>query len=108
MTQNDRFLVVGMLGRTDFRHHGGNPLAIENACRSIVKTMHFLKFFDPNSTVNVKDSKGKGRSALDAFSDILGPALKHTDIDRDLVVMRHVFWIEDQQKKQWRHTSTLI
>lgn len=42
------------------------------------------------------------------MSDILGPALKHTDIDRDLVVMRHVFWMEDQQKKQWRHTSTMI
>ena len=89
MSDSDRQLVEGMLSRTDMRHYAGNAAKEESACRSIVKTMHFLKFFDASTTVNVKDAKGKGRSALDVLSDILGPALKHTEHDRDLVVMRH-------------------
>ena len=31
-----------------------------------------------------------------------------TDEDRDLVIMRHNFIIEDKNKKRWTHTSTLI
>ncbi len=34
--------------------------------------------------------------------------MKHTDIDRDLVVMRHNFVIENQNKERWDHTSTWI
>ena len=70
--------------------------------------MIFLKFFDSNNTLVVADAKGKRRSCLDAFGDILGRALKHTEHDRDLVVMRHNFVLEDQQNNQWKHTSTLI
>jgi len=31
-----------------------------------------------------------------------------TDEDRDLVVMRHNFILEDKNKKRWNHYSTLI
>ena len=31
-----------------------------------------------------------------------------TDEDRDLVIMRHNFVLEDQYKKRWNHYSTLI
>ena len=34
--------------------------------------------------------------------------LSMTDEDRDLVIMRHNFIIEDAQKRRWSHTSTLI
>ena len=34
--------------------------------------------------------------------------MTHGETDRDLVVMRHNFIIEDQNKRRWRHTSTLI
>lgn len=34
--------------------------------------------------------------------------MRHTDIDRDLVVMRHNFIIENQKKERWDHTSTWI
>ena len=108
MTASDKALVEGVLSRTDMRHHGGNQAREESAYRSIVKTMHFLKFFDSATTVRIDDGKGKRRSSLDTFGDILGAALKHTEHDRDLIVMRHIFWIEDQQKNQWRHTSTMI
>lgn len=57
--------------------------------------MHFLKFFDSNTAVKINDDKGKRRPCLDVFGDILGRALKHTDNDRDLVVMRHNFVLED-------------
>lgn len=70
----------------------------QNATRSIVKTMQFLKFFDENTVLKLEDSNGKRRPCLDVFGDVLGRALKHTDEDRDLVVMRHNFVIEDKNK----------
>ena len=108
MESNDRLLVEGMLARADQRYLGGNKILEEKAIRSIVKTLHFLKFFDSATTLKVNDAKGKRRPCLDAFGDILGVALKHTEHDRDLIVMRHNFTLEDQQKKQWKHTSTFI
>lgn len=96
------------MSRTDMSFLAGNAKREEAAIRSIVKTLHYLKFFDDSTTLAIDDSQGKRRSCLAAFGDILGVALKHTDDDRDLIVMRHIFMIEDQQKKQWRHTSTLI
>ena len=93
MAASDRALVEGLLSRTDMRHYGGNQAREEAAFRSIVKTMHFLKFFNSSTTVQVDDTKGKRRSSLDTFGDILGAALKHTEHDRDLIVMRHIFWI---------------
>ena len=85
-----------MLARADLRHLGGNQSAEEKAIRGIVKTLHFLKFFDSATTLKVNDAKGKRRPCLDAFGDILGVRLKHTDQDRDLIVMRHNFTLEDQ------------
>ena len=108
MEANDKLLVEGMLARADQRYLGGNKILEEKAIRSIVKTLHFLKFFDSATTLKVNDAKGKRRPCLDAFGDILGVALKHTEHDRDLIVMRHNFTLEDQQKKQWKHTSTFI
>ena len=108
MQANDKLLVEGMVSRADMRHFGGDQSMEEKAVRSIVKTMHFLKFFDNATTVKCVDAKGKKRPCLDVFGDILGVALKHTENDRDLIVMRHNFTLEDQQKKQWKHTSTYI
>ena len=52
---------------------------------------------------------GKPRSYLEAFGDVLAQRLSMTDDDRDLVVMRHNFIIEDTNyKKRWNHYSTLI
>ena len=34
--------------------------------------------------------------------------MEHTKHDRDLVVMRHNFVIENEKKERWNHTSTLI
>ena len=108
MGDSDKALVEGILSRTDMRHYGGNPAREEAAYRSIVKTLHFLKFFDDSTKVRISGPNGKRRPSLDVFGDILGAALKHTEHDRDLVVMRHIFWLEDQQKNKWRHTSTMI
>ena len=108
MPRQDQLLVEGVIQRTDFAHFQGDALSEEQAIRSIFKSMRFLGFFDSSTTVKINDDKGKRRSYLDTFGDILGRALKHTEHDRDLVVMRHNFVIEDQQRNQWKHTSTLI
>lgn len=46
---------------------------------------------------------------MEVFGDVLAQKLSMTDEDRDLVVMRHNFIIEDPRtKKRWNHYSTLI
>ena len=56
--------------------------------------MHFLGFFS-DAPLKVVDGKGKRRSCLDAFCDVMADKMTHSDIDRDLIVMRHNFVIED-------------
>ena len=90
----DKVLVEGLLSRADTSYLQGDEVRTANAFRSIVKTMHFLGFFS-DAELKVVDGKGKRRSFLDTFCDVMAEKMTHSDIDRDLVVMRHVFIIED-------------
>ena len=59
--------------------------------------------------MSVIGKDGKPRGYLEVFSEVLAKKLSMTDEDRDLVVMRHNFIIEDPKtKKRWNHYSTLI
>jgi len=107
LPEADRRLVEGLLSRVDTGYLRGDPVRIESAFRSIVKTMRFLGFFS-DAELKVEDGKGKRRSCLDAFCDVMAEKMAHSEVDRDLVVMRHVFIMEDQDGKQWRHTSTMM
>jgi hypothetical protein len=69
----------------------------------------FLGFFDDQTPLVVNNKDGKPRTYLEVFGDVLTKKLSMTDEDRDLVVMRHNFIIEDPKaKKRWNHYSTLI
>lgn len=57
--------------------------------------MQFLGFYDDKNVLRTKDANGKSRSCLDSFSDLMATRMKHTEHDRDLVVMRHNFIIEN-------------
>lgn len=57
--------------------------------------MHFLGFFG-DAALKVTDGKGQRRSSLDAFCDVMAEKMTHSEIDRDLVVMRHNFVLEDE------------
>lgn len=70
--------------------------------------MKFLGFFDNNQKVKTVDAKGNARSFLDTLGDVMAVKLKHESHDRDLVVMKHYFTIEDKNKKRWVHSSTFI
>lgn len=70
--------------------------------------MHFLGFFEDNLMLNIKDAKGAFRPCLDCFGDVMAVRMEHTKHDRDLVVMRHNFVIENEKKERWNHTSTWI
>ena len=73
------------------------------------KALIFLGFFDDTTLLEVASKDGKPRSYLEVFSGVLAKKLSMTDEDRDLVVMRHNFVIEDPNtKKRWNHYSTLI
>ena len=67
-----------------------------------------MGFYDDPNKLIVTTKDGKYRSYLDVFGDVLARRLSMTDEDRDLVVMRHNFVLEDKNKKRWNHYSTLI
>lgn len=73
-----------------------------------MKTLNFLGFFDSSQKLDLVDSKGKQRSYLDVLGDVLGKKLAMEDNDRDLVVMRHYFKLEDKDGNRWTHTSTML
>jgi len=74
------------------------------------KALIFLGFYDDATPLSVVGRDGgKPRTYLEVFSEVLAKKLSMTDEDRDLVVMRHNFVIEDPKtKKRWNHYSTLI
>lgn len=108
LPQNDKLLAQGLLSRADTSFLNGNERLLEDAFRSIVKTLHFLGFFEDDLKLKVVGADGKRRSCLDAFCDVMASRMAHESHDRDLVVMRHNFVIEDQNKRRWGHTSTWI
>lgn len=73
------------------------------------KALIFLGFFDDKTPLIITHKDGKPRTYLEVFGDVLAKKLSMTDEDRDLVVMRHNFVIEEPKtKKRWNHYSTLI
>lgn len=108
MSAADKHLTQGLLCRVDIRHFNGEEVRVADAYKSIVKTMVYLGFFDDAQKLTTKCAKGKPRASLDCFGDVMAEKLKLRDIDRDLVVMRHNFVIEDANKNQWKHTSTMM
>jgi saccharopine dehydrogenase-like NADP-dependent oxidoreductase len=75
-----------------------------------VKTFVFLGFFDDSQKVEAKDPKtGKNKACLDVLGQVMAVKLGMNDQDRDLVIMRHIFHIEDPKTNhRWEHTSTMV
>ena len=107
-SQSDRLLIEGVLGRVDTSYIAGGDAAIEEVFTRIVRSMRFLGFMDDSLKLKTTDAKGKPRACLDAFGDVMADRMAHTKHDRDLVVMRHNFVIENEKKERWGHTSTWI
>jgi len=104
--KNDNYRLLRQFCNVDVTHIQESER--EDFFKQLIKTLKFLGFFE-NTRVTTKTKEGNPRSYLDAFSDILAQKLSMTDDDRDLVVMRHNFIIEDPKtKKRWNHYSTLI
>ena len=104
MDDEDKQLFEKALGGVDFSHLKDSQAAI----KSLMKTFKFLGFFDKEHTVTVKEND-KARSFIDVVGDTMAKKLALSDDDRDLVVMRHVFKIQDPQDgKEWEHTSTMV
>lgn len=83
--------------------------SLTNLFKQYYRALIFLGFFDDQTPLVTKTKDGKARSFLEAFGDVLAQKLSMTDEDRDLVIMRHNFILEDQKtKKRWNHYSTLI
>jgi len=108
MPAKDRELSEGVFARTDVARFGNDLVKTEGAYARIMKSMVFLGFFEDDLKLTIKDAKGNLRPALDCFGDVMAVRMEHTKHDRDLVVMRHNFTIENEKKERWRHTSTWI
>lgn len=81
--------------RVDTKYFNGNKTGIADNFTQIVRSMQFLGFYDDLNKLKIIDAQGKPRSCLDAFGDLMAVRMKHTEHDRDLVVMRHNFIIEN-------------
>lgn len=108
MPAKDKQLSEGVFARTDVARFNGDLQRTEGTYSRLLKTMHFLGFFEDDLKLTIKDGKGNLRPALDCFGDVMAVRMEHTKHDRDLVVMRHNFMIENEKKERWRHTSTWI
>ncbi len=80
-----------------------------NLFKQYFKSLIFLGFYDDKTPLVIKNKEGKALTYIDVFGEVLAKKLSMTDEDRDLVVMRHNFVIEEPKtKKRWNHYSTLI
>ena len=98
-----------MMSDLDISYLPHDDTTLTNIFKQYYKSLIFLGFFDDVTPLVTKTKDGKPRTYLEAFGDVLAEKLSMTDDDRDLVVMRHNFILEDQKtKKRWNHYSTLI
>jgi hypothetical protein len=83
-------LIDDFLSRVDTGYLKGD---IEEVFTRIIKSMHFLGFFDDSQKVTAKDQQGKALSYIDVFGGVMAQKMTHGESDRDLVVMQHIFTI---------------
>lgn len=108
MAPKDKALTEGVLARTDVKRFGDDLKQTEEGYSRLLKAMRFLGFFEDDLMLTIKDGKGNLRPCLDCFGDVMAVRMEHTKNDRDLVVMRHNFILENEKKERWNHTSTWI
>jgi saccharopine dehydrogenase (NADP+, L-glutamate forming) len=105
----DQDLTLRLMSDLDLSYVPQDPIFLTNLFKQYYKALSFLGFYDDAMPLHTKTKDGKQRSYLEAFGDVLAQKLSMTDEDRDLVVMRHNFVIEENKtKKRWNHYSTLI
>lgn len=91
----NQMLIEEFLSRVDTAYMKGDKAMLEEAFSRIIKSMHFLGFFDDSQKLQTKDSSGNKLSYIDAFGGVMAAKMTHGETDRDLVVMQHIFTIED-------------
>lgn len=105
--KDDQLLIEEFLNRVDISYMNGDKPVVEEAFSRIVKSLEFLGFFD-NEKHRTSDGKGEPLSFIDVFGNAMAQKMTHGEDDRDLVVMRHNFVLQDKDGRRWKHTSTLI
>jgi saccharopine dehydrogenase (NADP+, L-glutamate forming) len=105
MSAQDVALIKKAFAKIDFAHLKGDSYKANQAITNIVKTMKFLGFFESQCTVTNDGAK----TCLDLLSEVMAVRLAMDDQDRDLVIMRHIFHIQDPSTNEtWEHTSTMV
>jgi saccharopine dehydrogenase-like NADP-dependent oxidoreductase len=109
LSKEDQDFTLRLMSDIDISYLPKDNHTLHNIFKQYYKALIFIGFFDDTAPLNVLGKDGKPRSYLEVFSEVLAKKLSMSDEDRDLVVMRHNFVIEDPKTmKRWNHYSTLI
>ena len=109
LSKEEQDLTLRLMSDIDIAYLPKENATLLSLFKQYYKALIFLGFYDDASPLAVVGKDGKPRTYLEVFSEVLAKKLSMTDEDRDLVVMRHNFVIEDPKtKKRWNHYSTLI
>jgi hypothetical protein len=109
LSKEEQDLTLRLMSDIDVTYLPKENATLLSLFKQYYKALIFLGFYDDASPLAVVGKDGKPRTYLEVFSEVLAKKLSMTDEDRDLVVMRHNFVIEDPKtKKRWNHYSTLI
>jgi saccharopine dehydrogenase-like NADP-dependent oxidoreductase len=109
LSKEEQDLTLRLMSDIDVSYLPKDNASLLSLFKQYYKALIFLGFYDDASPLAVVGKDGKPRTYLEVFSEVLAKKLSMTDEDRDLVVMRHNFVIEDPKtKKRWNHYSTLI
>ena len=109
MPKEDQDFTLRLMSDIDVSYLPKDNSSLLSLFKQYYKALIFLGVYDDATPLAVIGKDGKPRGYLEVFSEVLAKKLSMTDEDRDLVVMRHNFIIEDPKtKKRWNHYSTLI
>ena len=109
LSKDDQDFTLRLMSDIDVSYLPKDNQSLLSLFKQYYKALIFLGFYDDATPLNCLGKDGKPRGYLEVFSEVLAKKLSMTDEDRDLVVMRHNFVIEDPKiKKRWNHYSTLI
>lgn len=101
---SDADLIKRFLAKTDISYLKGDQIA--DAYKSIIKSIRFFGFLDSQEKLVVVNPKnGNPFSYIEVFGEQMSKKLSMTDEDRDLVIMRHIFTMEDKHGVRWNEFS---
>lgn len=107
ISEADSIFIRKILSKVDYSYVK-DPKGIQEIYTSMVNSIIYFNLMNNHTKILTVNKEGKALSYLDVFGNLMSQKLSLSDQDLDLVVMRHNFTIEDQNKVRWNEYSTMI